>query len=29
MLWNHARLGRATHVIECDSKRLRTDQAWF
>src|SRR3984885_12434917 len=29
MLWNHARLGRTTHVIECDSKRLRTDQAWF
>jgi cation:H+ antiporter len=29
MLWNHGRLGRATHVIECDSKRLRTDQAWF
>jgi cation:H+ antiporter len=29
MLWNHRRLGRATHVIECDSKRLRTDQAWF
>jgi cation:H+ antiporter len=29
MLWNHRRLGRASHVIECDSKRLRTDQAWF
>lgn len=29
MLWNHGRLGRATHVIECDSKRLRADQAWF
>jgi cation:H+ antiporter len=29
MLWNHRRLGRATHVIECDSKRLRRDQAWF
>jgi cation:H+ antiporter len=29
MLWNHRRLGRATHVIECDSKRLRTDQGWF
>jgi cation:H+ antiporter len=29
MLWNHGRLGRATHVIECDSNRLRADQAWF
>jgi cation:H+ antiporter len=29
MLWNHRRLGRATHVIECDSKKLRRDQAWF
>jgi cation:H+ antiporter len=29
MLWNHRRLGRATHVIECDSKKLRADQAWF
>jgi cation:H+ antiporter len=29
MLWNHRRLGRATHVIECESKRLRADQAWF
>ncbi|HEV7612073.1 MAG TPA: hypothetical protein VGO37_09375 [Steroidobacteraceae bacterium] len=29
MLWNHGRLGRSTHVIECDSRRLRRDQAWF
>jgi cation:H+ antiporter len=29
MLWNHRRLGRATHVIECESSRLRRDQAWF
>ena len=29
MLWNHRRLGRATQVIECDSRRLRRDQAWF
>jgi cation:H+ antiporter len=29
MLWNHRRLGRTTHVIECDSTRLRHDQAWF
>jgi cation:H+ antiporter len=29
MLWNHRRLGRTTHVIECDSRRLRRDQAWF
>jgi len=29
MLWNHRRLGRATHVIECDSQRLRRDQTWF
>jgi cation:H+ antiporter len=29
MLWNHQRLGRTTHVIECDSMRLRRDQAWF
>jgi len=29
MLWNHRRLGRTTHVIECDSMRLRRDQAWF
>ena len=29
MLWNHRRLGRTSHQIECDSKKLRTDQAWF
>jgi cation:H+ antiporter len=29
MLWNRGRLGRATAVIECDSNRLRHDQAWF
>jgi cation:H+ antiporter len=29
MLWNSRRLGRATLAIECDSKRLRYDQAWF
>jgi cation:H+ antiporter len=29
MMWSHRRLGRTTHVIECDSKRLRRDQAWF
>ena len=29
MLWNHRRLRRTTHDIECDSKRLRRDQAWF
>jgi cation:H+ antiporter len=29
MLWNHRRLGRTTHVIECESSRLRHDQAWF
>jgi cation:H+ antiporter len=29
MLWNHRRLGRTTHVIECDSRRLRRDQTWF
>jgi cation:H+ antiporter len=29
MLWNHQRLGRTTHVIECDSARLRHDQVWF
>lgn len=29
MLWNRRRLGRATQVVECDSKRLRRDQAWF
>jgi cation:H+ antiporter len=29
MFWNRRRLGRSTHVIECDSTRLRRDQAWF
>ena len=29
MLWNHRRLGRATQVIECETTRLRRDQAWF
>ena len=29
MLWNHRRLGRSTHIIEGDSRRLRRDQAWF
>ncbi len=29
MLWNRRRLGRATPFIECDSRRLRRDQAWF
>lgn len=29
MYWNHRRLGRSTHVIECDSTRLKRDQAWF
>jgi cation:H+ antiporter len=29
MVWNHQRLGRSTHAVECDSKRLRRDQAWF
>jgi len=29
MRWNRRRLGRATHVIECESKRLWRDQAWF
>jgi len=29
MLWNQRRLGRATSFIECDSRRLRRDQAWF
>src|SRR3979409_2217094 len=29
MVWNHRRLGRSTHAVECDSKRLRRDQAWF
>jgi cation:H+ antiporter len=29
MLWNYRRLGRTTQVIECESQRLRHDQAWF
>ena len=29
MLWNRRRLGRSTRVIECDSTKLRRDQAWF
>jgi cation:H+ antiporter len=29
MLWNYRRLGRTTPTIECDSSRLRQDQAWF
>jgi len=29
MVWNHRRLGRSTHAVECDSKRLWRDQAWF
>jgi cation:H+ antiporter len=29
MLLNHRRLDRSTHAIECDSRRLRRDQAWF
>jgi cation:H+ antiporter len=29
LLWNRRRLGRTTHVIECESTRLRHDQAWF
>src|SRR5271167_892338 len=29
MLWNSRRLGRTTQVVECDSNRLRYDQAWF
>src|SRR5580692_3136068 len=29
MLWSRRRLGRATHDIECDSRKLRRDQAWF
>jgi cation:H+ antiporter len=29
MLWNSRRLGRKSQLIECDSKRLRYDQAWF
>jgi len=29
MRWNRRRLGRATPAIECDSSKLRRDQAWF
>jgi cation:H+ antiporter len=29
LVWNHRRLGRATHRVESDSARLRRDQAWF
>ncbi len=29
MMWNRRRLGRTTLHIECDSKRLWRDQAWF
>jgi cation:H+ antiporter len=29
MLWSHRRLGRSTYAVECDSGRLRHDQAWF
>src|SRR6202140_3608397 len=29
MLWNHRRLGRTTRAVECESKQLRRDQAWF
>jgi cation:H+ antiporter len=29
MLWNHRRLGRTTHSVECDARKLRKDQAWF
>ena len=29
MLWSHRRLGRVTQDIECDSRKLRRDQAWF
>ncbi len=29
MLWNRRRLGRATSTVECDSKKLRSDQGWF
>jgi cation:H+ antiporter len=29
VLSNRGRLGRATSFIECDSRRLRRDQAWF
>ena len=29
VLFSHRRLGRPTRRIECDSKKLRDDQAWF
>ncbi len=29
MLWNRQRLGRTSPLIECDSAKLRRDQAWF
>jgi cation:H+ antiporter len=29
MLWNRQRLGRASGRVECDTKKLRHDQAWF
>jgi cation:H+ antiporter len=29
MLWNRRRLARATPLIECESSKLRRDQAWF
>jgi cation:H+ antiporter len=29
MLWNWRRLGRKAAVIECESQKLRRDQAWF
>lgn len=29
LLWNRRRLGRSTPVIECESSKLRRDQAWF
>ncbi len=28
-MWNRRRLGRATRHIECESPKLRRDQAWF
>jgi cation:H+ antiporter len=29
MLWNRRRLGRTSPLIECESTKLRRDQAWF
>ena len=29
IIWNRRRLGRVSPRIECDAKKLRTDQAWF